>query len=216
VNVVRSFERRLERLLEGVAGRVFSGRLHPAEIAGKLAREADFARFDHETGPATANLYTLLVHPRDLTTDPAELASGLTDELEHYTTEQGLRFEGPCRVEIEASNEVTPGYVVCHVEVLPGPPVVWSRLVGGGDSHEVGRNRNLLGRLATADVMLPHEDVSRRHALLWREGGRVYLQDLGSSNGTVVDGMRIGSDPVEIGPGSLIGFGDHRYRFVGP
>jgi hypothetical protein len=32
----------------------------------------------------------------------------------------------------------------------------------------------------------------------------------------MVDGQRIGIDPVEIGSGSLIGFGDHRYRFVRP
>ena len=214
--MVRGFERRLERILEGVAGRVFSGRLHPAEIAGKLAREADFARFEHETGPATANVYTLLVHPRDLTTDPGALATGLTTELEQYTTEQGLRLEGPCRVEIEGSDQVPPGSVVCHVEIVPGPPMRWARLVGAGEDHPVGRNRNLVGRLATADISLPHDDVSRRHALLWREGGRIFVRDLGSANGSVVDGVRVGEDPVEIGIGSSVGFGSHRYRFVGP
>jgi pSer/pThr/pTyr-binding forkhead associated (FHA) protein len=107
--------------------------------------------------------------------------------------------------------------VVCHVEVVPGPPVRWARLVGPGEDHSVGRNRNLVGRLATADVSLPHDDVSRRHAMLWREGGRIFIRDLASSNGTTVDGMRVvGEDPVEVGVGSSVGFGSHRYRFVGP
>jgi pSer/pThr/pTyr-binding forkhead associated (FHA) protein len=53
--------------------------------------------------------------------------------------------------------------------------------------------------------------------MLWREGGRIFIRDLGSSNGTTVDGVRVvGEDPVEIGVGSSVGFGSHRYRFVGP
>jgi len=124
VNVVRGLERRLEKLLDGVAGRVFSGRLHPSEIAGKLAREADFARFEHETGPATANAFIIFVNTRDLGVGTEELEESLTDEMTRYTTEEGLRLEGPITVSIDASDEVSPGNVICHVEVSPGPPVV--------------------------------------------------------------------------------------------
>jgi hypothetical protein len=212
--MVRSFERRLERLLEGVAGRVFSGRLHPAEIAGRLAREADFARFEHQTGPATANLYTILVHPRDLALDPAQLALELTAEVERHTTEQGLRLEGPCRVEISPSEEVTPGTVICHVEVSPGPPVVWARLIGDTESLDIGRNRALVGRIDGADVTLAYDDVSRRHALIWREGERAYLRDLGSANGTRVDGRKVADALVELSTGSVVTLAGHRYRFA--
>jgi hypothetical protein len=155
-----------------------------------------------------------LVHPRDLTTDPAELAARLTTELDQYAAEQGLRMEGPCRVEIQAAETVTPGSVVCHVEVLPGPAVAWARLVGEGETHPIGRNRVLIGRLSTADIVLSRDDVSRRHALLWREGGRTYLRDLGSANGTTVDGVTVGEDQKEVGTGSMVGFAGHRFRFV--
>ncbi len=212
MNLVRGFERRLERLLEGVAGRVFSGRLHPSEIAGRLAREADFARFDHETGPATANLYTLVVNPADLTTDPSELEQSLTDELDHYTSEEGLRLEGPCRVRIETSERVNAGSLECHVEVSPGPPVPWARLVAGEDTVTVGRNRALIGRGDDADVHIAHDDVSRRHALVWREGGRAWVVDLGSANGTQVDGQPA-VRPVPLDAGSMIAFAGHRYRW---
>ena len=213
MSVVRSFERRLERLLEGVAGRVFSGRLHPSEIAGRLAREADFARFEHETGPATANLYTILVNPRDLTTDPGDLAASLAAELDRHTAEEGLRLEGPCRVVIATSDQVSPGALICHVEVSPGAPVVWARLVSVGEAHDVGRNRAVIGRSGSADVTLPHDEVSRRHAVLWREGGRAWVRDLGSANGTVADGTPVGDDPTEIGTASVIVLAGHRYRF---
>ena len=214
MNVVRGLERRLEKLLEGVAGLVFSRRLHPSEIAGKLAREADFARFEHETGPATANAFIILVNTRDLGVDPAELEQSLTNEMTRYTTDQGLRLEGPITVSIDASDEVSPGNVVCHVEVSPGPPVVWARLVADTESLAIGRNRALVGRTPECDVVVTGKNVSRKHALIWREAGSIYLRDLASSNGTYLDEMRIAKDPVELHPGSTVRFGDRRYRLL--
>ena len=57
---------------------------------------------------------------------------------------------------------------------------------------ELVRNRPLtLGRSRYCDVVVAHDTVSRRHAELWREGDRCYVADLGSSNGTWVDGRRV-------------------------
>ena len=215
VSVVRGLEKRLERLLEGVAGRVFSGRLHPSEIAGKLAREADFARFDTAAGPATANAFTILVNPKDLTVDPAELEGELAAEMTRYTNEEGLRLEGPVGVEIEPSDEVGGGGVVLHVEVVPGPPVVWARLVAAEHTLDVGRNRTMIGRAPECDLVITAEDVSRRHALIWRESGNAWIRDLASSNGTTLDGSPVDHDPAQLGEGSVIAFARHNYRFLG-
>ncbi len=213
LSLVRSFERRLERLFEGAAGKAFSGRLHPSEIAGKLAREADLARFEHVTGPATANSYTILVNPRDLTLDPGELERVLAEEVDRYTADEGLRLEGPIAVAIEASEDVSPGTVVCHLEVKPGPTVPWMRLVGS-ETVEVGRNRALIGRSPEADLVLPFEDISRRHALIWRQEGQVWIRDLGSSNGTSLDGEPVGREAATVNPGAVLAFSDHRYRLA--
>ena len=213
LNVVRSFERRLERLFDGVAGKVFSGRLHPSEIASKLAREADFARFEHETGPATANSYTILVNPRDLTLSPSELEIVLAEEVDRYATDEGLRLEGPVSVSIEADEEVSPGTIVCQIEVKPGPTVPWAHLLGA-DVVEVGRNRVLIGRAPKADIVLSYEDISREHAVLWRQGGQVWIRDFGSSNGTTLDGQPVGREAASVSSGSVLGFSEHRYRLV--
>jgi FHA domain/FhaA, N-terminal domain len=215
VSVARSLERRLEKLFEGVAGRVFSGKIHPSELAGRLAREADFARFQHATGPATGNLYVIIVNPADLTMDPGEIESILTDEMTDYTAEEGLRLEGPVTVRVTTTDETATGRVHCHVEVSPGPPVVWSRLVGETETLDIGRNRVLVGRSPEADVTIDHDDVSRRHALLFREHGQVWLQDLSSANGTWVDGRRLQAEPVRLDPGSIVTFSEHPYRLVG-
>lgn len=212
MNVVRNLERRLERLLEGVAGRVFSGRIHPSELAGKLAREADFARFQHFTGPATANLFVIQVNPTDLSVETSKLEKMLAAEMTAYTTEEGLRIEGPITVRIEPAAEAPSGHVNCHVEVVPGPPVVWARLVANSESIDIGRNRATIGRASDADVVVPHDDVSRRHALLYREHGQTWLRDLSSANGTFLDGSRV-DDLVLVQDGSMVGLSEHRYRF---
>lgn len=214
MSVARSLERRLESLIEGFAGRVFSGRLHPSELAGKLAREADFARFDHATGPATANLFVIQVNPRDLTVDPSRLEEMLAAEMTAYTAEEGLRLEGPVEIRIQSSDEATSGRADCHVEVKPGPPVVWAHLTWKNETLDIGRNRAIIGRSDQADTVAPHDDISRRHALLYREHGQSWIRDLSSSNGTTVDGARLGREAVHVHHGSIIGLASHRYRFV--
>jgi hypothetical protein len=214
VSVARSLEKRLEKLMDGVAGRVFSGRLHPSELAGKLAREADFARFNHATGPATANHFVIDVNPKDLTVDPSKLERLLSAEITAYTTEEGRRLEGPVRVEIRASEKASPGRVTCHVDVVPGPAVVWARLTTRTETLEVGRNRVFIGRAPECDVVASHDDISRRHALLYRERGLIWVHDLSSANGTSIDGVKARDVPLPLSNGSVITLASHRYRFV--
>ncbi len=53
--------------------------------------------------------------------------------------------------------------------------------------------------------------MSRRHAQLWRAGERWFLRDLGSRNGTRVNGMRVLED-VEVRPGDRLSLGGATYR----
>jgi len=214
VSVARSLERRLEKLIEGVAGRMFSGRLHPSELAGKLAREADFARFNHPTGPATANLFVIHVNPKDLTVEPSRLEEMLAAEMAAYTTEEGLRLEGPVQVKILTKETATSGRSEVHVEVMPGPPVVWAQLTSREESFDIGRNRVIIGRSQEADVVMPFDDMSRRHALLYREGGQTWIRDLSSANGTTVNGSPVSDGATPVEHGSIVTLAAHRYRFV--
>ena len=71
----------------------------------------------------------------------------------------------------------------------------------------------LLGRHpGIADAVVASEDVSRRHARIFERNGQLFLTDLGSSNGTFVDGHRLRvEETVAINEGQEIGFADHRY-----
>jgi FHA domain/Domain of unknown function (DUF1707) len=68
-----------------------------------------------------------------------------------------------------------------------------------------------LGRSRECDCVLAEPSVSRRHAELRHEGGRWMLRDLGSRNGTRVNGARL-LDETEVGPGDRVSFGDARFR----
>lgn len=77
---------------------------------------------------------------------------------------------------------------------------------------EVTAERFVVGREADCDLVLVEEKVSRHHAALERlPDGSYQLRDLGSTNGTFVDGRRV-SEPVALRGGEEIRFGDTAAR----
>ena len=75
---------------------------------------------------------------------------------------------------------------------------------------EAGRRLELGGAVAIGrqdgDLVLEDPEVSRRHAVLRREGESIVVEDLDSTNGTFVNGERIRS-PIPVGPGDLVRVG---------
>ena len=79
----------------------------------------------------------------------------------------------------------------------------------------LAKDRILVGRSAECDVRINHVGVSRSHAAIATRGSGVFVEDLESSNGTLVNGKRVRSaqlrngDVVEIGSFSLhLGFAE--------
>src|SRR5579864_3565388 len=68
----------------------------------------------------------------------------------------------------------------------------------------------LFGRARDCDCVVLEETVSRRHARLDHRDGRWYLSDLGSANGTYVNGARV-VEEVEVRAGDELWFGDARF-----
>ena len=91
------------------------------------------------------------------------------------------------------------------------------RLVGlqgayAGQVFEINADLITIGREAGNDIVLEQEiTVSRRHAQLIRQNGELMVQDLGSTNGTFVNGQRIsGVTPLRVG--DTVQFGMASFR----
>jgi len=69
-----------------------------------------------------------------------------------------------------------------------------------------------IGRADYNDLVIPDDSVSSQHAKLTRREGVWILTDLGSTNGTLVDGDRLSGD-VPIAPGAFVRFGDVQLIF---
>jgi hypothetical protein len=65
-----------------------------------------------------------------------------------------------------------------------------------------------IGRADYNDVVLPEPSVSASHAKLQRRDDIWILSDLGSTNGTTVDGMPVEDEPIALGPGATLKFGE--------
>jgi len=71
-----------------------------------------------------------------------------------------------------------------------------------------------IGRAPECDCHLTEPNVSRRHAQLRRVDDTWLLRDLGSSNGTRLNGMRV-TEEIEVRPGDQLSLGGVRYRLGG-
>lgn len=70
-----------------------------------------------------------------------------------------------------------------------------------------------VGRTDESDLVVPHRNVSKKHAKFVKDGTMWELQDIGSTNGTFVNGTKVTS-PVLISPGDIVSFGDQAYVFT--
>ena len=72
----------------------------------------------------------------------------------------------------------------------PGPSPGPATLTVDGARHELGKRTVVIGRSRDCDIRLSDPNASRRHAELRQEGSTYWLVDLGSTNGTAVNGRR--------------------------
>lgn len=78
---------------------------------------------------------------------------------------------------------------------------------GGGDNIILTKDRLVIGRRESCDIVLRFANVSGQHARMSLESGYWFLKDLGSRNGTKVDGYRISRKRLD--PGAKVSFAKH-------
>lgn len=119
-----------------------------------------------------------------------------------------------------------PGGYMPHEPVSPGPQYGGHMPTSGPPAPQMGQARlvssdgrqytiqigsTTIGRGEQATMRLPDVGISRRHARIDYDGAQVVLTDLGSTNGTLVNGQRISA--VALNPGDVIQVGTTTMTF---
>ncbi|MGH9057584.1 MAG: FhaA domain-containing protein [Acidimicrobiales bacterium] len=193
------FERRLERLVEGVFARAFRGGLQPVEIGRRLTREMDLRRTMAPRGTLTPNRFEVLLSSDDLSRF-APIVDELVDELvavaeEHARVEHYV-FIGPVSVTMDTDEDLAPGMLLVSGEMArPDQPPAANLVLPDGRRVTLGGKPLVIGRLSDSGLVLADPNVSRYHAEVrpaaGLDGGEFEVSDMGSTNGTKVNGLPV-------------------------
>jgi pSer/pThr/pTyr-binding forkhead associated (FHA) protein len=77
-----------------------------------------------------------------------------------------------------------------------------------GETYPLTTDEILLGRDLANDIPIGQPEVSRRHARFYWDQGNIYIEDLGSTNGTFINGSRI-SSPQQLRSGDAVTVGEN-------
>jgi len=210
---LQQFERRLERLVEGVFAKAFRSSLRPVELGRRLTREMDLRRTVGVRGEVISpNHFTFAVSTSDAE-QFAGFEDALTRELEdaarEHARDEHYVFLGPVVVGIEKDDGLTTGQFLLAGEVREGETrgPVGAIVTSDGTRLPIGSDPLTIGRLPECDVVVSDPGVSRRHAEVRRRDGTFVVVDLDSTNGTRVNGAgtreRVLADGDEITVGGV-------------
>ena len=122
--------------------------------------------------------------------------------------------EPPQKIILDDAAPVPPPTALDPYVPEPIPSTADPKLVGeNGSEFEIAEGLSTVGREAGLPVSLEGEStVSRQHAEIVRSAGVVTLTDLGSTNGTFVNGVKVEAE-VTLRPGDQVQFGAVKFRF---
>jgi hypothetical protein len=224
---LRDFERRLGGLVEGLFSKTFRSGLQPVEIAKRVVREMDDGKTVGVSEVWAPNRFEISVSNEDAPRfSPIEAA--LIKELKRVILEtageRGWGLVGPPEVELFVGHDLRKGDLEIEASLKEGAQKVEPVATAASRPrlliHEDGTTRELalerevvtIGRLEGCDVVLQDRGASRRHAQVSMRDGVATITDLGSTNGTKLNGELIQSRPLTDGDRITIGSTLIEYR----
>ena len=197
MGLLDSFEKGLERAVNSAFAKTFRSGIQPVEIASALRREIDtkaaVVSRDRIIVPST---FVVHLSGEDATAMHG-LGPALIDELhglvKDHARAQGYSFSGPVNIALEADDRLATGTVrVESAAAQDRARVSWQAVITtGGTRYPLTRARTVIGRGSDADITIADAGSSRKHAEVLWDGDHAMLRDLGSTNGTKLNGQRI-------------------------
>ncbi len=216
---LQRFERGVERLVEGIFSKAFRSGLQPVEISRRLAREMDLRRTVGVSGIVAPNRYSVVISEDDaerFESFQANLDRELVDSLREHARNERYSFMGPVTVDITTSDRLRAGTFEATGQVVAqaGGGPMGTLILPDGRRIELGAQPIAIGRLPNCAVNVSDPNVSRRHAEVRRNGNEFIVVDLGSTNGTRVNGSQVAGER-RLRDGDVIGVGSTSITFEG-
>lgn len=214
---MQGLEQRLERMVEGVFRRSRNS-IRPIELGRRLIREMDDHRsVDVKGQRIVPNDFVVLLSAGDHT-GFADIEDALRTELveacREYAREEGYHFMGPVSVELRVDNSLKPGRFGISSSLKQSEPGArpGTIVMPSGDRITLKDGKNLIGRLSDCIIVITDGNTSRHHAQIHRSGSGFVIADLGSTNGTYVNGDRLLADH-RLTDGDIVTVGSVSLRF---
>lgn len=199
-------------MVEGTFARIFRSGIRPVELGRRLVREMDDNRsVDVRGRTVVPNQYTIELSEADMARF-AEVADSLRRELaeaaREHARDEGYAFMGPVSVILEQSDRQRTGafQIVGRMREGTGGVGAGSLLLPTGERLPLSEATVTFGRKPESTVQLADPNVSRNHAEIRPQGNGWVLVDLGSTNGTRVNGVRVSIH--ELQEGDELAFGN--------
>lgn len=218
VPILRDFERRLGGLVEGLFAKTFRSGLQPVELAKRVLREMDAGRTVGVSEVWAPNAFAFRLSPVDaerFEQAEAALAAELREVVRENAAERGWGLVGPPEISFEIDGSLKKGEFGCRASLVEGEEKVEPALAAAASLviHESGGERSLalvadvvtIGRLPDCEVVIADKGASRRHAQIRHEDGAYTLTDLGSTNGTRLNGQTVQTRELADGDRITIG-----------
>jgi hypothetical protein len=219
---LHDFERRLGGLVEGLFSKTFRSGLQPVEIAKRIVRAMDQHKQVGVSEVWAPNHFEVSLSEDDaprFTQIETPLIAELTSLVRETAAERGWGLVGPPTVALFIGEGLRKGDLVVEASLVEGPagvapaptPVAAAaRLLvhDGATVREVPLAKGAtvtIGRLSACEVVLSDRGASRRHAQVRLDGGRATLTDLGSTNGTMLNGHQVQTRTLADGDRITIG-----------
>ncbi len=177
--------------------RAFRTGLQPVEVGRRLIRELDTNRSLDVSGRSIGpNRFTVKLASEDFTKFSAireSLIGELSTSVREHAQSERLLFLGRVVVELVEDAQLTVGMFRVHssfdeTTAAAAPPAYLE--LPEGQRVELGTRIATIGRLPESDVVLADPNASRHHAELHPDGDTYLLVDLGSTNGSKINGER--------------------------
>lgn len=149
---------------------------------------------------------------------PGKHVISIGDRLRFGSTEFVLSSEKPSSKDIEKkspsrSNRVGGKSNLHTMDAVPAYAKAFLVDAEGKHSHPLNNGETKIGRSLVNDITIDNITVSNHHAVIIEEDGKYAVKDLGSTNGTVVNGVKV--EVRYLRSDDVIQFGDVKYVFKG-